>query len=159
MLKDEKAGLKRHESLIVFSHEHHHGLVFCKRLKKTGNVEKEIIQDFARDFWDKYLKKHFEEEEAQFLQILEDKTIKEKFIADHLAIQYLFWKIESPCGDKREQAMELSDTLNEHIRFEERVMFPYMEETAEKKISVINVQATGTVEAHQYSPEFWKDEN
>lgn len=159
MIIIEDRGLKRHKALINLSHEHHHGLVFCSRLKKTFNIEKEELQNFTIDFWDKYLKKHFEQEEIDLLPLINDKGIESKFLSDHLAIKNLFWIIGTPFGNKNEQALELSSTLHEHIRFEERIMFPFLEKTAAENLIVRHQVDIEEAKAHKYSPEFWKNEN
>ncbi len=152
-------GLKRHASLRILSHEHHHGLVFCQRLKRTGHVEKEMIQDFARDFWDTHLKQHMEQEEEEILPVLTDKSLERKFLGEHRNIRYLFWKIDNQCGDKYEEAQELSSVLSDHIRFEERELFPFLETSIPDKLAQISSALSREATSHAFEPKFWENEN
>mgnify|MGYP000400862530 CR=1 FL=1 len=159
MASETNIPLRRTQYLTSFSHEHHHGLVFCSRLKKTAFVDKELIQDYARDFWNRYLDVHFDNEEQLLLPIVSDREIAKRFLAEHKAIRFAFWKIDTPCGDKYEQAKDLSRLLNEHIRFEERIMFPFLEKTALPELQKIITSDHGDLEAHGFLPEFWNNEN
>ena len=55
--------IKRDQNLVILSHEHHHGLVFCTRLNKAHQTDIKTLQLFLDDFWLNDLVPHFKNEE------------------------------------------------------------------------------------------------
>lgn len=120
--------IKRHESLIHFSHDHHHGLALCRKIRQAikNNIAPERIKTYTDWFWKSYLCNHFFEEEKYLFPILpfsNENVIKA--LSDHKIIQKLF----EQKADK-ENFIELSETLEKHIRFEERILFNQIQEFA-----------------------------
>lgn len=152
-----KNPIKRNENLVVFSHEHHHGLVFCSRLKKAQNTSESILCDFVQNFWENNLSGHFEQEEGLLLPWLTEKELSNRLINDHREIKRL---TESICHNRTplEDALQLANFMTAHIRFEERIMFPWLENslTDEKLIEIGNELDTIEIESHSFQPEFWK---
>lgn len=143
---------------MIFSHEHHHGLIFSVRLKSAAKTNAATLKLYVEDFWTKYLSPHFALEEYLFSGFLIDKKISNQFFSEHKEIRELIDAIINMKGDFIKLAASLGDAINAHIRFEERTMFPYLEETIEaselKKIG--NVLESIQVEQHKFKPEFWK---
>lgn len=154
-----KKPIKRNENLVVFSHEHHHGLVFCTRLKKAGKTDEKTICSFVKDFWENDLSDHFEREERILLPLLWDNEITKQFLAEHDQIKT---RIQRILNNKNktlvDDAITLSKLINDHIRFEERTMFPWLEKvlTPEELRKVGEELENKEVAAHNFSPEFWK---
>jgi len=157
----KKTPIKRNENLMILSHEHHHGLVFCTRLKKAHQTDAKTLQLFVDYFWLNNLVPHFTNEEKWFLHEIENNEIKEQFIAEHQQIKTLVNCIKNSTNDLIELAIELSQVLNNHIRFEERIMFPYLEKTiSANKLVEIGIALSKTeVSCNKFTPEFWKNEN
>lgn len=157
----KKTPIKRSKNLVLLSHEHHHGLVFCTRLKKAHQTDAKTLQLFVDDFWTNDLAPHFVNEEKWFLPEMENNEIKEQFIAEHQQIKTLVNCIKSSTKGLVELAVELSQVLNNHIRFEERIMFPYLEKTisANKLVEIGNALSEIEVSCNKFTPEFWKNEN
>ena len=125
----ETKPLKRAKELRPLSHEHHHGLTLCWKIR-TGfakNVSPERIKRYTDWFYMKYLLPHFElEEEYVFTVLRRDHELVRKAHADHRRLRRLFNQainIEVNLG-------LIEEELEAHIRFEERVLFPEIQEWA-----------------------------
>ncbi len=154
----ETKPIKRSENLVVLSHEHHHALVFCARLKKAHQTDAKTIQLFVDNFWTNDLLPHFINEEKWFLPEMENNEIKEQFIAEHQQIKTLVNCIKNATKGLIDLALELSQVLNNHIRFEERIMFPYLEKTiaTNNLVEIGNTLSNIEVNCNKFTPEFWK---
>lgn len=114
--------IKRHESLQPLSREHHHGLLLCWKIRQ--GLQKEIalerIKAYVDWFWDTHLKFHFEVEEKYIFSILPtEHPMVQQALDEHLQIKDLILN-----QNNTQQNLEsLEKVLNDHIRFEERVLF------------------------------------
>lgn len=154
--------LKRDENLVIFSHEHYHGLLFCTRLKKAENTTDKILKQYILDFWEKYLIPHFENEEKLFLPLFDKKKneeIKTQFLSEHQQLKTMIKEISN--FDIHQFSTQFSTILNNHIRFEERKMFPWLQKNLLKEeLKSIGIALENTViKAHQFTPKFWENEN
>jgi hemerythrin-like domain-containing protein len=122
--------MKRSESLTPLSHEHHHALFFAKRLRDDQGDG--TVADFV-EFWKKEGEIHFRIEEEVLLpgSGLEGPGSDDdvaRMLDEHLDIRRRVQKVlegqVSPEG-----LIELGTILTEHVRFEERQLFPRIEET------------------------------
>jgi len=145
----------------VLSQEHHHALVFCARLKKANQTDAKTLQFFVNDFWITNTAAHFENEELWLLPIINDVAIKNRFLDEHLQIRNLIKDIKHNNGDIIKKALELADVLHHHVRFEERIMFPYLEKTisADKMAEIGIALSEVKISCQKFTPEFWKNEN
>lgn len=150
--------LSRNENLLVLSHEHHHGLVFCARLRKADNAERETILSFVLDFWNRSLLCHFEAEERILFPLISQEDIAKRFLKEHNDIRKIISLVAEPETDFHKLAGELSRVLAEHIRFEERIMFPWLEKALgpETLKTVALKLKPAEIKNHKFSPEFWK---
>ena len=114
--------IKRHEALKTLSHEHHHGLLLCWKIRIgiKNNVELSRIKKYTDWFYVNHLIPHFEVEEKYFFPILgkENELIK-KAIAEHRRLKRLF---ENDLDHQKSLSL-IEEELDKHIRFEERVLF------------------------------------
>ncbi len=156
MTKNDKQG-RRNVNLMKLSHEHHHGLVFCSRLKKVNQASDSIIRSYIDEFWDYYLLEHFKNEEKLFLPLLSKNEIVLQFIQEHKQIKQLVSNIKTSQKEIHNMALELASLLKAHIRFEERILFPYLE----KELSVDELETIGKamekikISSHCFSHHFW----
>ena len=121
--------IKRSESLKPLSREHHHGLLFCWKIR-TGfekNVEISRIKKYADWFYQNYLIPHFELEEQYVFPILgnENELIK-KAVSEHERLKQLF---ESNTEISKNISL-IEEELESHIRFEERILFGEIQKIA-----------------------------
>ena len=116
--------------MAPLSREHHDALVFLLRLKqglKNGTTSS-LMADYIKWFWTNNLKHHFDQEEKLLLPALNDANeLATRLKNEHQTIRSLISK------ELNEVEIALfSESLNAHIRFEERELFPYIE----KRISI-----------------------
>jgi hemerythrin-like domain-containing protein len=120
--------LKRSEALAPLSRDHQHALYAALRLRRAGAEDvSEAVDHFLR-FFDDEGRRHFEIEEELILPALPDDddwaAAVERVREDHAAIRQAAAQAEWTS----ESAQALGTRLNDHVRFEERVLFPIVEE-------------------------------
>lgn len=154
----KKTPIKRAEELVALSQEHHHALVFCTRLKKAHLTDVKTLQLFVDEFWSGNTETHFENEEKWLLPHIENNEIKNQFIAEHNQIRALVNQIKNATDKVAELAVELAQVLNDHVRFEERILFPYLEKTIfTDKMTEIGIALSEVkITCQKFTPEFWK---
>lgn len=148
----------RDPNLYVFSHEHHHALVFASRLQKAQKTDERTLKRYVHNFWGNYLDDHFKNEEAAFLHLIDDDQIKEQFLSDHEAICSLANEITIAKSGITEKALELSDQIRKHVKFEERILFPWLQEHLSKEQLNAIGESLKDVEVteDQFEPRFWE---
>lgn len=154
--------IKRSEELQPLSRQHHNGLLFCLLLKKGANkqADLEVMRDFIQSFWYKDLHHHFDLEE-QYLVPLQKQYHQlqeplERMVKEHYSLRNII--NENSLNPTYKSVMELHDVLEAHIRFEERTLFPLIEETITRQQRV----AIGAALSHErddncmnYPVKFW----
>jgi hemerythrin-like domain-containing protein len=123
--------IKRSEQLAPLSRDHHEALLFVWKIRQglKNGTDPKIISNFVNWFWNAHLKEHFMEEEQILGPALpqEDLLLKQ-MLEDHQEIEALIHVNENiPDVHLLEQ---LAEKINDHVRFEERKLFP----SAEKQI-------------------------
>jgi hemerythrin-like domain-containing protein len=106
--------MKRHPVLEPFSRDHNDGLHLARALKEN----RPGISKLVNEAWDRELADHFKEEE-RLLGPLSGDFIS-RLINEHLMISELIRQLP-------ESAVELGHVLEDHIRWEERSLFPQIE--------------------------------
>jgi hemerythrin-like domain-containing protein len=131
--------LKRHKALYRLSHDHQHGLVLALKLKykknptssslelEVGKLKQELIQRFEND-----LRIHFKMEESCFKPLFKRNELLQRMHDEHKKLEVLYNKISlNTEGWNTEQQREklnlFGELLDFHIRFEERELFPMIE--------------------------------
>ncbi|WP_452220503.1 hemerythrin domain-containing protein [Lacinutrix salivirga] len=120
---------KRHKALQPLSREHHHGLLLSWKIRAgfSKNIAPERIRVYADWFFKTHLIPHFEMEEAHIFTILEqDNELVKKALTDHRRLKRLF----AETGDDAKTLRKIEGELEQHIRFEERVLFPEIQKIA-----------------------------
>lgn len=154
----KKTPQKRAAELVCLSHEHHHALVFCVRLKKAPKVSVEIIQNYVRYFWENHILLHFENEEKYLLDLIPNIKHQEQFLLEHNQIKQLVNQILINAETSINNALMLSEILNNHIRFEERELFPEIEKWAtQSQLQAVASFLNKDVACPVFLPEFWKN--
>lgn len=146
--------IKRHESLIPLSRDHHHGLLLCWKIR-TGEkkgISPERIYSYANYFFTSQLVAHFQMEEENVFPLLgpEDPLVKQA-LQEHKDLESLFTKDEG----NGEDLMELANLLEQHIRFEERVLFTEIQNRAGEE-ALMNIQKLED-EIKTSDPDDWHD--
>ena len=150
--------IRRSKQLTPLSKDHHDGLLFAwkirRGLKKGSEIK--LIAQYVQWFWKNHLQEHFREEE----QILAphfphgDELLKQMF-DEHEEIEAMI-HISDNIADETLLAA-LARAIDDHIRFEERKLFPHAEKVIpEKQLNVIYEQLPKQkVECEKWEKEFW----
>ena len=125
--------MKRSDALTPLSLDHHQGLVFAQRLRRATAESAAAARDDFLNFWEREGQRHFRAEEKVLLPWFarhgdpsEDTVLR--VLVEHLEIRRQAIELR---GDERpapERLHELGELLGNHIRHEERVLFPLIEE-------------------------------
>lgn len=157
--------LKRHQALVPYSREHHAGLMFILNIRKglQYNIASDRIIKYVIFFFNEDLKQHFRDEELNLFPLLPaNNLLRIQAEEEHRKLCQLIEKMDA---DKSDNALLtlFSDMLENHIRFEERILFPHIQ----KHISlpeVLHAGSSGNTPkcdlSAQWKDPFWiKDQN
>ena len=121
--------IKRHKAIQPSSREHHQGLLLSWKIR-TGlskGVSTDRIKTYVDWFYKTYLIPHFEEEEKHLFPILGNNNILvKKAIAQHRRLDRRF----SITSELKKSLNLIEEELEQHIRFEERVLFNEIQKVA-----------------------------
>lgn len=125
--------MKRSPVLQPLSREHHAALKLakaCERAAASGDAARvsDVCRRVADEFRDE-LVPHFRVEESELLPLLEAAergSLAERTLAEHAQLRALSESLQQ-CGDAGALA-RFGICLSAHVRFEERELFPALEE-------------------------------
>lgn len=148
--------LKRHKALQPLSREHHHGLLLSWKIRAgfKKNIAAKRMKSYTDWFFKNHLIPHFEMEEAEIFTILDaDNELIKKALTDHRRLKRLFTnetEIEKSLN-------RIEEELEQHIRFEERILFPEIQKKATED-QLKHIEKVHQPEAFQdnLTDEFWK---
>ena len=144
--------MRRHERLHPLSQHHHFALIqvweMRQALKQTGVKREAAVRAVAKKFvrfWKGAGQVHFREEEevllpayARHTRLDADKDVM-RMLAEHAIIRGLIAKLATD-EYSEEDVSTLAQTLHDHVRLEENVIFPRVE----KILSEEEMRAMGT---------------
>ncbi len=152
--------MKRDERLVRLSREHHHGLVMALRIRRelpsaTDEQAAALYSDLLR-FWSAGLLNHFQAENGCLLARVarhDDDGLQQagRLQREHREMEELVHAMRAASGmaDRRTALARFGEQLQDHIRWEERELFQWMEST----LTNAELDEIGTyLEAHL--PEF-----
>lgn len=122
--------MKRAEALRPLSREHLKALLTAKRVREATGVD-EATRVFL-DFWEEEGRRHFRVEEEVLLPgwavaAEVDQPKVDQLLREHLEIRRD--ALRAAAGElSLEQLRALGERLHDHVRFEERVVFPMIED-------------------------------
>ena len=124
--------MKRHHALASLSRDHHHALVLAQRLKHANQSTATGARDAFLDYWRADGQRHFREEEEILLPCYAghgdpDLPIVARVLTDHVRIRRLAHEIAAASPDIG-VLHALGEQLGEHVRREERELFPLIEQ-------------------------------
>ena len=124
--------LKRHPALEPLSRDHHHALVVAQRLKRADEATAREARDIFLEYWNHDGRHHFREEEdillpacAGFMDT--EQPLVAKVLTDHIQIRHLADQLEAQ-HPPLTILHALGRRLEQHIRREERELFPLIEQ-------------------------------
>jgi hemerythrin-like domain-containing protein len=151
--------MKRNINIVPLSKDHHNSLLFSWKIRQgiSKHIAIERIRKYVQYFWEDHLQKHFEEEETILFNKIQHELC-EKAYADHAAIRSLIEEINKGNAPVEKYTL-LADILEQHIRFEERTLFIFLEKTLDPaQLSEIGAKLGPlheVVNTDTYPDEFW----
>ncbi len=135
--------MKRHEALAPLSREHHDALILAQLLKKTAPSYKGLPQlpkdkaVYAINFYHSNLQKHFKQEEQMLHKVKQyDSKIEEIALEikyEHEQLTQLFVSLDKT-ADLETTMDTLGKALEAHVRKEERILFPLIQQHCPEEI-------------------------
>lgn len=132
--------MKRHSALLPLTHDHHHALVWARRLRLAADADEGSRLETASGFltfFDTEAIRHFREEEELLFPLLAEAegTVPDEvaqLLVQHLEIHALVHRLRRRVAAGSVPAADVA-TLGQHfevhIRLEEHQVFPHIEET------------------------------
>ena len=123
--------MQRHPALIPLSHDHHHALVLSRRVQQA--LEKDQVEEmveYVREFQTTELERHFEEEELHIFPLVPDTDERVlRAMIEHRQLRSYLSSVEKSTDrdEQRRLLLAFAKLLHDHVRFEERELFPYIE--------------------------------
>ncbi|WBX97946.1 MULTISPECIES: hemerythrin domain-containing protein [Chryseobacterium] len=150
--------MKRNENLILLSRDHHFGLLCSWKIRQgiKKNVSYERIKNYINYYWEENLSRHFEIEDI-VLPETENNCLQIQMEKEHVEIRKLIKSINQSQDIRLLE--DFASALCNHIRFEERIYFPHLEENLnDEKMNKIgsHLAQIHHKEDDSYQDEFWK---
>ena len=150
--------IKRNQRLQPLSRDHHQGLLFVWKIRQglRNQVSTEEMNAYAHWFWEKDLSPHFLLEEQYLLPLLPvAHPLALRMIKEHKNIREAVLSLGKE--STRYDLARLSDLLEEHIRFEEREFFTYLEQHLDDdKLNKLSALEQDHIPAcEKWENEFW----
>jgi len=125
--------MKRGEALRALSHQHHQGLFAALQLKRAGRETAAEARKAFLDFFEREGSRHFRAEEEFLLPAFARHTGPDdpaivRVLTEHVDLRGRGQDLERSPHPDPAALRELGERLESHIRFEERVLFPLVEE-------------------------------
>jgi len=150
------APIKRDKALQGVSREHHHGLLLCWKIRRgfSKGIKTNRIKSYADWFYNTHLISHFEIEEKHIFPILgSDNELVKKAISQHKKLVRLF----NDTDDISKSLSLLEEELEQHIWFEERVLFNEIQKVAtEEQLAIISKLHTNEKFNDNTDDPFWE---
>lgn len=128
-MKPTTTPIKRSKALVQFSREHHFGLLLAWKIRKglKENIEPNRISSYTLFFYESELAAHFEEEEKDlFVKLPDDDPLRKQAFEEHEHIYDLVNGLRND-GLNTTLLKEFADAIDNHIRFEERILFNHLQ--------------------------------
>jgi hemerythrin len=127
--------LKRHPALQPLSRDHYVGLVQAQRLLKAADADVAARREAARQFmsaWEAEIAEHFADEERLLPALIHQAGDRDRLLDEHTRLRALAAEAErSIAGEPGSDLLRaLGTLLHDHIRWEERQLFPVIEAAA-----------------------------
>lgn len=129
--------MKRHAAFQNLSRDHFTGLLACLHIERAaegqqGAKETEEAVNTMYELWHHDLRHHFDEEDANLVPILKAKGATEiiaRLHSDHTEIRATMENLDET--NELADWVAMSENLRKHIRWEEGVLFPWLQEHLE----------------------------
>lgn len=158
-MDEGKKPIKRSVQLAPLSREHHEGLLFAWKIKEGINnrTPLDVMRKYSLWYWKHHIKPHFYQEEKILMPFMPaGNPLAAKMLEEHDHIRELILGLDD-VADKRSLVM-LTDLLNNHIRFEERELFAWLEQNlSEEQLATIykQLEKNPVHFEEEWKEEFW----
>jgi hypothetical protein len=122
--------MKRSDALAPLSRDHHVALEAALRLRRAAREDAEVAIERFRAFWLRSGARHFEIDETLILPALPPGDLEWDAAAARMLAEHADVRARAQALDAEEidAVRELGERLAAHVRFEERVLFPLLEQ-------------------------------
>jgi hemerythrin-like domain-containing protein len=125
--------MKRTPALAPLSRDHHHALVIAARLRRATPETAATLRDAFLDYWERDGNQHFREEEEILLPTYAAHAnpyhpLVARVLVDHVEIRALADRLQREADPVLACVQELGVQLADHVRLEERELFPLIEQ-------------------------------
>ena len=153
---NQPSPIKRSPQLAPFSREHHDGLLLVWKIQqgiKLG-VDPKRIGAFVTWFWETDLHSHFKREEiALEIVLAKSHPLRTRVEEEHETIETKLAEIKREASV--EALNEIASLVRDHIRFEERTLFNYIQDVSdEEKLNMV----FAIINIENKVPATWQDE-
>lgn len=156
----EKKPIKRNEHIVKLSKDHHFTLLFCWKIRnglKFG-VEPSRIINYVNYFWQHLMQPHFSEEETVLFAPVQDAAVQ-RALNEHAQIAEQIRALTADENNEATQLSTLADTVDNHVRYEERELFPHLENVlTDEQLNAIGKQLDAQHDPalkDDFTDEFW----
>lgn len=125
--------MKRSDALAGLSRDHHQALTVALRLRRaTADTAAGALAGFE-EYFERAGDRHFDAEEAVLLPALPETgewaTLSTRVRDEHRALRARAARVLATGGETDvSRVRELGEALDAHVRFEERELFPFLEQ-------------------------------
>ena len=152
--------IKRNPHIVKLSKDHHFSLLFCWKIRNGLKFEAEPsrIKKYIQYFWKHHIQPHFREEETILFAPVKDAAVQ-KALREHEDIAKQINEINISEHISPDQLLTLADMVDNHVRYEERELFPHLEEIlTEEQLESIGKQISSRHNPNlkdDFADEFW----
>jgi hemerythrin-like domain-containing protein len=155
--------MKRDTALQSLSHQHHNSLMGCLLVRKgvEKKADKKVLKDFIVNWWQKDLQSHMQAEEKVLLPYLDKHRFNKSYLnvisRDHDMIRLLTDRLRVHEDGYRLYSI-YADLVEQHIRFEERVVFEKIQEKfSHEDLAILEKQLpVESRKCSDYPVKFWE---
>jgi hemerythrin-like domain-containing protein len=124
--------MKRSAALAPLSRDHHHALVVAARLRRATPETAADATDAFLEYWERDGRQHFREEEEILLPAYAEhasphRALVARVLVEHVQIRALANTLHRSDELELSSLQELGVQLADHVRLEERELFPIIE--------------------------------
>jgi iron-sulfur cluster repair protein YtfE (RIC family) len=147
--------MRRSEALRALSHQHHQGLFAALQLKRARPETADEARRVFLEFFEREGARHFRAEEELLLPAFArhtefDQPAIVRVLTEHVDLRRRGQDLEAGRDPDPTELRELGERLESHIRHEERVLFPMIEQALPtKELERLGVALTRADAEHQ----------
>src|SRR5215203_922829 len=155
--------IKGNQHIVPLSKDHHFTLLFCWKIRQglKKQIEAQRMNNYVRYFFKAHMEPHFQHEEQILFTTVNNEKVK-KALNDHQDIRNLISQVLQSSNEAGSALLsKLANTVEAHVRYEERELFPHLENV----LTDVQLQLVGEELRKEervmddYKDEFWLTRN